>query len=80
MLTCKDIAENASEFISEDAGLKVSFKLKMELMFHKMMCGHCRRFLYYFETLYRNPGILPRTDISDSEVDKIIQQIKKAKK
>ncbi len=76
MLTCREIAENASEYISSDTSTKLTIKQKFEFTLHKMMCSRCRRFMYYFETLYSSESRLSGNDIPDSQVDIIINKIK----
>ncbi len=44
MLKCKDVVAKATDYVDKE----LSWSQSMSMALHLLMCGHCRRFVKYF--------------------------------
>ncbi len=73
MLSCKQVATLASEYIDGNTDTRLNWKIRM----HLMMCSHCRRFIRHLKitnTVARS--VLAETQ--DKDVDEVLKKIKAA--
>ncbi len=75
MLNCKNITENASDYIDKELPLHKRLQMKL----HLTMCVHCR---HYIQQIHTTIGIVKHSPIiiSDNQAKEIIKKIFKQKK
>lgn len=77
MLSCKDITENANQYLEKDLPFFTRLKFKM----HLKMCIHCQRYVEQLQTTIQLLGKMKqpfRTE--DATVDNIVDSIKNTDK
>ncbi len=75
MLSCKDVAQRASQILELDA--KASLKWQMRL--HLLMCANCRRFIRHLRITQKLvPRIVNATgaELTDADADVVLARIK----
>lgn len=76
MLSCKNIAEQSSEFVDK----KLKPKQKLAYFLHLLMCGNCRRYIQHFRLMLKQSRNLQPKSLSDEHAEKILYTIKHASK
>ena len=72
MITCKDVCDNATDFLEGPT----TFLERANLRLHLLMCKHCRRFIRQFRTtvaVTRHLG--DKEPPSDEEIDNLLQKL-----
>jgi predicted anti-sigma-YlaC factor YlaD len=73
MLTCKQVATLASEYIDHNTDTKLNWKIRA----HLLMCSHCRRFIRHLKiTNTVTRSVLSETQ--DRDVDEVLRRIKES--
>lgn len=74
MLKCKDIAEQASDYIDADKSLpqRLSWRL------HLFMCANCRRFVKQLKLTSDMVATKELPEVSDKEVKQVMDTIAKS--
>jgi predicted anti-sigma-YlaC factor YlaD len=73
MLTCKDVCENATDYLEGSAS---PFQ-RVLLRIHLIMCRNCRRFLGQFKIMVdASPALLPVDAPSEEEISLLVQKLK----
>lgn len=72
MLKCRDISEQASDYIDHD----LSAWMKLQYRLHLMMCKHCRLFIKNFSAGVEMVKKLPRETVAKERVDEIERRVK----
>lgn len=80
MLSCKDVANRASDYLENHT----SPKLRWQIRLHLMMCSHCRRFMRHLgmtQNLAKTVMQQESTDV-DAELiyQRVLQQVSNEKK
>ncbi len=71
MLSCRDLAEKASDHIEK----KLSFREALSYRLHLFLCGYCRKFVRHLKTTIEFGQRLPEPEpLSDEEAEKIAAQ------
>lgn len=69
MLSCKDVAEQASEYLEHP-----NWRLRWQMRLHLAMCSNCRRFVRHLQaTRALAARIAPLEPISRQKSEKIVQ-------
>ena len=74
MLKCRDVPKHAEQLVDG----QLSFRARMSLRFHLMMCGHCRRYVRQLKLLLR---LLPEAEAhrqaqaEEADVQAILAQL-----
>ena len=72
MLTCKDICENATDYLEEPGGILA----RLQLRFHLLICKHCRRFMRQFRATVGVSAQLNEIPApTDAEIDALVDQL-----
>lgn len=73
MLTCSEVAAQASNFLDQD--MTVSQRAGFRL--HLMYCRNCRRFVHQLELLKQSVQLRPIAKPSEDQVTRWMQQVNK---
>lgn len=71
MLTCKDIARQASDYV--DGHLTV--RQRLAFAFHLLLCGQCREFLRQLRLALRFYHQLPAKELSPQEAEAVVNKV-----
>ncbi len=74
MLTCKDVCDNATNYLEGPA----TFADRMALRVHLLMCKQCRRFIRNFSLTIGVAGKMEQEAPSDDEIDALMEKLAKA--
>jgi hypothetical protein len=71
MINCRQITEQASEYLDKDHSFfkRVSFKM------HLMLCNHCQRYIHQLQTTIKAAKGLDEKRISDDEARNLTKKI-----
>lgn len=70
MLKCREVVNEADQFLSDDQSRSRQWRFK----FHLLMCKHCARYIRQFQALKdATPFMHPKA--SDDEVNKVMDSI-----
>ena len=74
MLSCKDITENANQYLDRELG----FFGRLNVKIHLMICVNCKRYVEQLRTTIAMLGKLqkPAPEIEDAQAENIISQLK----
>lgn len=70
MLSCKQVATLASQYLDQDVSAPMKWKIRM----HLMMCANCRRFVRHLkitQTLAKNVNLT----IQETDTEKVWQKL-----
>ncbi len=71
MLSCRDLAEKASDHIEK----KLTFRQAVSYRLHLLLCGYCRKFVRHLKTTIELSNNLPEPEpLSPTEAEKIATQ------
>jgi len=71
MLSCRDLAEKASDHIEK----KLTFREALSYRLHLFLCGYCRKFEHHLKTTIELGKQLPKPEpLSDEEAEQIAAQ------
>ena len=72
MLTCKSVAEQASQYVDGEMSLlkRAQFKL------HLVICKHCQNFVSNFNLGIQMIRCLPREEVSPEQLEVVKAQVK----
>lgn len=77
MLSCKDVSEQASEYIDG----KMPFLKRMQMRLHLAVCAHCRSFMSQMKRTIRVVGLsrpaAPTEQEIEAQAEKLIRELKK---
>jgi hypothetical protein len=76
MLKCRDIARQASDYLDHNQ----SFRQRLDVMLHLLICGNCRAFLKHLRTSVAYYQKIPRPELSDEDAAAITSRVIKASK
>jgi len=77
MLSCKDITENANQYLEKDLPFFVRLKVKV----HLKMCIHCQRYVEQLQTTIQLLGKMKKSvNTDDVVVNNIVDLIKTGNK
>lgn len=71
MLKCRHIVDQSSDYL----GHEMSFGKRLEFRMHLLMCHHCRRFIRQFRAAVRMTRRLPKTPVSQEQINVVLHQI-----
>jgi hypothetical protein len=71
MLKCRDIAEQASDYIEG----RQSFRQRLAVAFHLLICGNCREFIRHLRLALTFYSRVPTQQTSDEEAERLVQQV-----
>ena len=72
MLTCKDVCENASDYLDGSPGMGERLQWRL----HLLICKHCRRFLRQFRLSSDVAANLSEIQApSDEEIDALVKKL-----
>lgn len=64
MLSCKQVAHLASQYLDKEVSTSMEWKIRM----HLMMCANCRRFMRHLKiTQAVGKSLVPPTEETDAE-------------
>ena len=75
MLSCKQVAKLASQYIDEDTSAPLKWKIRM----HLLMCANCRRFIRHLkitQTLAKKASLTSPETNSEDVWNKLQRKIK----
>lgn len=70
MLSCKELTEQASDYLDKQLPLSKKLQLKM----HLLLCHHCRRYLKQLRTTIHVVKMRPKI-ISDEKAKQIVDNL-----
>lgn len=71
MLSCREMAEQASDHIDK----KLTLHQSLSYGFHLLMCGYCRKFIRHLKTTIKVGQGLPEPQpLSNVDAEKIVAQ------
>ena len=74
MLSCKQVATLASDYLDKNTSQTLNWKIRM----HLLMCSHCRRFIKHLKITKQ---LTPKHQLlDDKDVDVILEKIKQSAK
>ena len=74
MLSCKDVANRASDYLDNQTDARLRWQIRL----HLMMCSHCRRFMRH---LVKNTVQQEKNDIDTEAIyRRVLQRIETEKK
>jgi hypothetical protein len=86
MLNCKQVTEQAEEYLNKN----LTFRQKLSAQIHLLICKSCRRYVMQYEitkrvinTMLKTPRSLQDQDVAlahEDKSEKVWQKIKHAKK
>ncbi len=76
MLSCKDTVRSASDYVDG----RLSWRQRMALRLHLLLCDYCRRFLRQFRLASATACHDAQKPASDAEVVAVLSQIDKEPK
>ena len=71
MLSCKDINQNANQYIDGE----LTIRLRLAVGFHLLMCVHCRRFVRQLAATINTLRRLPQKECSDEQTEHIVNHL-----
>lgn len=71
MLTCKDIAKQASEYVDGHQTLRQ----RLAFVLHLLLCGQCREFLRQLRLAVRFYHRLPARELSRQEAEAVVSKV-----
>lgn len=71
MLKCRDFMQHADALVDNT---ELSFRERLSLWFHWLICHHCRRYLKQLKLLVRTLG-RERPPANDDEVNKVLEHL-----
>ena len=71
MLTCKDIAKQASDYVDGH----LSARQRLAFAFHLLLCGQCREFLRQLRLALRFYRKLPRAELDAAQAAVIVDKV-----
>jgi hypothetical protein len=71
MLTCKDIAKQASDYVDG----QMTVRQRLAFAFHLLVCGQCREFLRQLRLAVSFYQRMPAKELSAQEADAIVARI-----
>ena len=72
-MSCKDITENANQYLDKD----LPFFKRLKVSIHLRMCIHCQRYIEQLNTTIQILGEMKKSNtIDDSTVDTIVESLK----
>ena len=78
MITCKEVSQEAHEFLDRE----MTLSRRLNLMTHLVICKHCRRYLKELRLTLRalqDTEILQEDTVpTDAEIDDIVEKLKRA--
>ncbi len=74
MLTCKDVCDNATNYLEGPTTLLERINLRV----HLLMCKHCRRFVRQFNLTIGVAQELEQDSPSDDEINVLVEKLTKA--
>lgn len=73
MLSCKQVATLASEYLDQQTDTGLNWKIRM----HLLMCSHCRRFIRHLKITNKvTQQVL--SEKPDIQVDEILKRVKES--
>jgi hypothetical protein len=76
MLKCRDVARQASDYLEHNQ----SFRQRLDMMLHLLICGKCRVFLKHLRTSVTYYRTTPQPELHDDEAAAIASRAIKASK
>ena len=80
MLSCKDVANRASDYLDNQTDARLRWQIRL----HLMMCSHCRRFMRHLRLtrhLVKNTVQQEKNDIDTEAIyRRVLQRIETEKK
>jgi hypothetical protein len=78
MITCKEVSQEAHEFLDGE----MTLSRRLNLITHLVICKHCRRYIKELRLTLRalqDTEILEEDTVpTDAEIDDIVEKLKKA--
>lgn len=71
MLNCKELSEQASDYIDKN----LSFLDRMQIRFHLVMCKHCHRFVEQLALTMNATKALKPKPASEQDIEKQINKM-----
>lgn len=71
MLTCKDISKKSDQFVDSE----LSFRQRVAVAFHLLMCVHCRRYMQQLSSVAKVIRQSPKPECSDAQADAIAKRL-----
>ena len=74
MLKCKDVVEKADALVD---GSPLSWRERLALRMHLLMCHHCRRYVHQLRELVTSLRSAPPPAASEDQVRKVMDNVDK---
>lgn len=71
MLTCKDISKKSDQFVDGE----LSFRQRVAVGFHLLMCVHCRRYMQQLSSVAKVVGRSQKSECTDAQADEIANRL-----
>ncbi len=71
MLSCKDINQNADQYIDGE----LTIRQRLAVGFHLLMCVHCRRYVRQLAATINTLRQLPKKECSEVQMEQIIHRL-----
>lgn len=71
MLSCKEVATQASEYLDSNMNARVRWQMRL----HLMMCSNCRRFIRHLKLTQTVAQHAAEDDMKEMNSEKIYQQV-----
>lgn len=71
MLSCKEVATQASEYLDSN----MTARLRWQMRLHLMMCSHCRRFIRHIKLTQTIAQNAAEDDMKEVNSEKIYRQV-----
>lgn len=71
MLKCRDIAEQAGDYVEG----RQSLRQRLAVAFHLLLCGNCRDFIRHLRLALRYYAKVPVQRTSEQEAERLVQSI-----
>ena len=71
MLSCKDINQNADQYIDGELTIRQS----LAVGFHLLMCVHCRRYVRQLAAMVNTLRKRPKAECSEVQMEQIIHRL-----
>ncbi len=72
MLKCRDVAHQASDYLDHN----LSLWQRLGILFHLLICHHCRRFIRQLKLVSRFIKIRPKPEANKEAVEEVMDRIK----
>lgn len=73
MLSCREVVSSADALVDEE----LSWRQRLPLRLHLLLCRHCRRYVRNFRRLLRAVPFMHRP-ASDEEVEQVMERVRDA--